>query len=304
MTVDSLVISKKKDKLVEYKNGNTTVTIYKDGTKVREFEGIPVVEHPESMDIKITNYCDLGCPYCHENSTIKGKHSDLFLLKEKLDILPAGIELALGGGNPLSHPNLVQFLEWCKTKGFIANITINEKHINKYNELIIDLITRDLVKGIGISVTEGNINLIKSLYKLSSNIVLHLIVGINTIEQIEELCTIKGIKVLLLGYKTFGRGISYYSQDITDNINKWYKHLPTLVGKLVLSFDNLAIEQLNVKRLFTSKGWDRFYMGDDFTFTMYIDAVEQQYAPTSRSDDRQSFKDYNVIQYFKTFKNK
>ena len=125
-----------------------------------------------------------------------------------------------------------------------------------------------------------------------------------TIEQIEELCTVKGVKVLLLGYKTFGRGISYYSKDVVDNINKWYKHLPTLVGKLVLSFDNLIIEQLNVKRLFTPKGWKRFYMGDDFTFTMYIDTVEQQYAPTSRSDDRQSFKDYDLLQYFKTFKNK
>lgn len=58
-----------------YKNGNTSVTLYNDGTKVREYEGTPNIVHPESIDVKITNYCDLGCAYCHESSTTEGKHA-------------------------------------------------------------------------------------------------------------------------------------------------------------------------------------------------------------------------------------
>lgn len=51
-----------------YRNGNYDVLIFEDGTKVRKndldfFEA----ESPESMDIKITNQCDMGCPMCHED---------------------------------------------------------------------------------------------------------------------------------------------------------------------------------------------------------------------------------------------
>ena len=41
-------------------------------------------------------------------------------------------------------------------------------------------------------------------------------------------------------------------------------------------------------------------MGDDFCFTMYIDAVKQQYAPTSRSAERVSFEDCTLLEYFNT----
>ena len=53
-------------RLVKYKNGNYFVTIDLDtGTKVRSndldfFEP----EYPESMDVKITNCCDMGCKFC------------------------------------------------------------------------------------------------------------------------------------------------------------------------------------------------------------------------------------------------
>ena len=47
-----------------YQNGNTTVTLMSDGTKIREYEGVPLVVHPESIDIKITDHCNLGCRYC------------------------------------------------------------------------------------------------------------------------------------------------------------------------------------------------------------------------------------------------
>lgn len=66
----------------------------------------------------------------------------------------------------------------------------------------------------------------------------------------------------------------------------------------------MGIEQLKVKRLFTDVGWKKFYMGDDFCFTMYIDAVKQQYAPTSRSLGRVSFKQTTLLEYFKKDKQK
>lgn len=52
----------------------------------------------------------------------------------------------------------------------------------------------------------------------------------------------------------------------------WFKNL---------SFDNLAIKQLDVKRLMTEEEWNNFYMGDDGTFTFYIDLVNQTFSKNS-----------------------
>ncbi len=57
--------------LSKYNNGNTVVTIFEDGTKIREFEdGVkPFSNFPESIDIKLTNKCDLGCKFCLDGKT-------------------------------------------------------------------------------------------------------------------------------------------------------------------------------------------------------------------------------------------
>lgn len=54
---------------IQYRNGNVDVTILSDGTKVRQFDGAQFVVHPETIDVKITNYCDAGCPFCFPSGT-------------------------------------------------------------------------------------------------------------------------------------------------------------------------------------------------------------------------------------------
>ena len=99
--------------LTNYKNGNYTVKLYSDGTKIKETEADSfIAEFPDSIDLKITNYCDLNCPMCHEKSNIDGKEGNLD--SPFLESLPSGIELAIGGGNPLSHSALLPFLEKMK----------------------------------------------------------------------------------------------------------------------------------------------------------------------------------------------
>lgn len=293
--------------LAKYKNGNTKVIILEDGTKIRSYEGVPSPIFPESIDCKLTNFCDLGCAFCHENSTTEGKHADLEKLIEILDPLPPGIELALGGGNPLDHPDLLDFLMWCKSKGFIANMTINQGHLEKFYWDIVHLITDDLIKGVGISITSKDYSYIEKLKKITNNIVYHLILGIHKPTIFNELEVFGDPKYLLLGYKTFGRGVKYFNPRVTKTINYWNQEITNLLNenKGVISFDNLAIEQLELESKLDSETWNKFYMGDDFVFTMYIDAVNQEYAPTSRSSysERISFKDATLINYFKENRN-
>lgn len=242
---------------------------------------------------------------CHESSTTKGTHADLNKLIEVLSVLPKGTEIAIGGGNPLDHPELLTFLNNVKELGLVPNITINQGHVLKHINLITQLINDKLVYGIGISLTSNNWKGINFLMDITDNVVFHIILGIHNHSILSELNErYDNPKVLLLGYKLWGFGKEYYSEEIENEIKKWYMYLPKYFGKNLLSFDNLAIEQLKLKRFFTEKGWEKFYMGDDFTHSMYICAVEQKYSPTSRSDERYSFNDYTLLEYFNKYKNK
>jgi MoaA/NifB/PqqE/SkfB family radical SAM enzyme len=113
--------------LGSYKNGDYNVLLLSDGTKIRTSKNTdPKPDKPESIDLKITNRCDMGCPMCHEDSWDKGAHGDIMNLKF-VDTLLQGTELAIGGGNPLCHPDLEKFLEKCKERNIICNITVNQK---------------------------------------------------------------------------------------------------------------------------------------------------------------------------------
>lgn len=296
--------------LYSYKNGDYFCSIYEDGTLIKETEKENAdYEFPVSADVKITNYCGLAnfCLYCHEESNTKGKHGDLIRLNDVLLDLPPGIELAIGGGNPLDHPDLKEFLVNCKQKGFICNLTINQLHLKKHYDFIWELIKSDLVKGIGISYRKEFKTKEEISFANYEHSVIHLINGIDDYKSIEQLMNVGYKKFLLLGYKQFGNGVQHYnkfSKEIEDKIKKWYMFIPKYIGKCLISFDNLAIEQLNIKRFFTDEGWETFYQGDDFTLSMYIDAVEQKFAPTSRSSERKSFNDYSLKDYFNKFRKK
>src|SRR5947209_8260877 len=111
--------------LASYINGNCRVEIRDDGTKIREWEGAARPEFPESMDLKITDWCDGGCAYCHEKSTVDGKAARLDDIIRVLSDLPAGVEIAMGGGDTVSYPQLEELLEWAKGRGLVMNMTVN-----------------------------------------------------------------------------------------------------------------------------------------------------------------------------------
>ena len=100
-----------------YKNGNYNVILNLDnGTKIRETEDDEFkAAFAENMDIKISNYCDMDCKFCHEGSTKSGKHGDI--LNEKfIGTLHPYQEVALGGGDATSHPDLIPFLQKLKDR--------------------------------------------------------------------------------------------------------------------------------------------------------------------------------------------
>lgn len=72
--------------------------------------------------------------------------------------------------------------------------------------------------------------------------------------------------------------------------NWLYENLADIIEKFkIVSFDNLAIDQLNVRRLMSDDEWNEFYMGDDSEFTYFIDMVERKFAKSSTASMNQRF---------------
>jgi organic radical activating enzyme len=317
-------------KITDYMNGNVHVTLYEDGTRLLEYDELqPVIfEFPSSMDVKITNKC-MGIPYdipngevvykwkpcefCHEQSSPSGKHGDLFKLLDVLSPLNnKGIELAIGGGNPLEHPDIKCFLQDCEKNNFVCNLTVN--FWNKNGTVLQNLMSEKLVYGLGVSIPviyphKNYINQKRYIFEYPHT-VAHLILGLHTPEHIEKLMNEGVKKFLLLGYKTFGRGETFFKQhqkDIEENIMNWNKNMMKIITSgNIISFDNLALEQTSLKEKIPSKLWETCYQGNDFTHSMYIDAVNEQYAPTSRSQltDRVGWDKMNIMEYFGLYSQK
>ena len=106
------------------------------------------------------------------------------------------------------------------------------------------------------------------------------------------------LKILILGYKDFRRGADHHvkvGQIVDNKMHDMYEYIPQVIKNdwfKTVSFDNLAISQLDVKRLMTEEEWKIFYMGDDgrdgelSSASMYVDAVSGQFARNSCSTER------------------
>lgn len=295
----------------EYKNGNYTVSINLDnGTKIREndLDNLSPA-FAENCDVTISTVCDGGCKWCYMDCTPNGKHGDIMSPKF-LDTLHPWTELAIAG-NDLTHPDLIPFLEKMKKKNIIVNMTVNQKHFEAKQDMIRKLYSTRLIHGLGVSLVKPTYEFIK-LIKQYPNAVIHTIAGITEINDY-RLLAFNDLKVLILGYKNIGRGEQYWNLDLgtTDYIIRDMYELQCNLKRIVsdnwfkvISFDNLALKQLDVKSLLSDDEWNEFYAGDEGAYTFYIDLVEKKFAKNSMtSDDEKHDLLDNVDDMFQVIKN-
>lgn len=293
-------------KIATYKNGNTTTTIYDDGTKTHftmddEFE----FKFPESHDISISQCCDNGCEWCYYGCSPTGKHGKLTGWKF-FDSMRPYTEIAINLQYPMPD-ELTEFLNIMKNKNIIVNATINQNHfMNPFMQsLVKQLVDTNLIKGIGISLTDPTQKDFINMVKRYPNTVIHVIAGVTSPEDIDYL---KGhdLKLLILGYKKLERGKKYYDYSSTiveDNIKWLESDLDEIInGFKIVSFDNLAIEQLHLKDKLSEKEWEMFYGGDDGTVTFFIDLVKGVFSRSSLSRIVYTIGDKTIDEMFEVIK--
>ena len=269
------------EKLVQYHNGNAVITLYDDGTKVVETEDDEFdFDFASSMDICVSERCENRCDYCYADCTPDGKFGSFDY--PFLDTIHSGVEVAVNLQWPIA-PGFEEFLQRMKDRGVIVNATVNQRQFMIYKTQIKRWLKDKLIYGIGVSLWKPTKEFLEEIVKYP-NAVIHTIAGVTPINDFKAMFDLN-LKVLILGYKIKGRGVDYYSERVADKINRLGDVLRRLRPHFkVLSFDNLALNQLHVKDMLTDQEWETFYMGDESTSSFYVNLCDGTFSPSSLDD--------------------
>jgi MoaA/NifB/PqqE/SkfB family radical SAM enzyme len=100
----------------------------------REFSGYNILESgkrlldrkPLQCSLYVTDRCNLDCAYCteYDNSRPHPTLDDLKKWVRKIRELGT-MRIALVGGEPLTHPNIVELVRYCRELGFATSLTTN-----------------------------------------------------------------------------------------------------------------------------------------------------------------------------------
>lgn len=269
------------------------------GTKIRSSK-TGVYEKsttPELVDIKVTDYCSYGCTFCYQGSTTNGKHArleDIIKILDQLRELEV-FEVAYGGGEPAAHPQFKEILEETRARNIIPNFTAYGFQWVPYA----DTVTK-VCGSIGVSISdEVGINKIKrmnnrlmfmqTLLKLPRrpNVVAQYVMETRPISELRDLVNLLGEEeestlrhILLLGYKTTGRGKDFHR--VVPHESKVEELLKYIIdeGKVTLSVDTAFLDKYGA--ILDKLGIQTYLRSSpEGKFSMYIDAVTMTMAKSS-----------------------
>lgn len=269
----------------------------KDEIPTREHEWQPAVAGkteipraiaPELIDIKITDKCMGGCRYCYQDSHPDGEHAkDLHMLISACEQLKV-FEVAIGGGEPLLHPNFVSILRRFRNAGVVPNFSTRDiawlKDTQKAKQIL------DCCGGYAFSVdnSEQILDVMKEVvyrgYRCPS---FHVVVGAIedwVLNRIIDVCIDKGYHLVLLGYKVCGR-----AKPSTRPRSTWYDHIKKKRAKsryFAISADTSLIKEYSAE-LEEAGVHPLFLEPYEGAYNCYIDAVNHLIGPSSYCDPKE-----------------
>jgi radical SAM protein with 4Fe4S-binding SPASM domain len=208
---------------------------------------------PELADISISNYCTNGCDYCYRSSSPNGKSISFkdyeFLLKQLTSEKYGSVfQVALGGGEPLLHPDIIEILKITREKfNIIPNYTTSGKFFDEKN---IEA-TKKYCGAIAISydpyrdLSLDDISEIGSCLKkneIKANI--HYVISEKTLNNAIEIIEGKFDEyfkmfnaIIFLTHKPFGRADNKDSIKSQDLLKSFLKLIDNPISKIRIGFD-------------------------------------------------------------------
>lgn len=245
---------------------------------------------PELVDLKITDYCPFGCTFCYQNSTRDGQHAPLEVVQRYLKVLAqvGTFEVALGGGEPLLHPDFIEILKIAHELGITPNFT-TKVHPRMWGQELKEAV-KAYCGNFAMSVNSWQdieelaqykelVRANKGRWPYSYGPVVHYVIGTGPLGELKLMihtCNTFSLPLTLLGFKTTGRGEFYLPEEFE-------LPLGLLEESQRLSVDTAFVKQYkntleNINKL--------FIVPEEGRFNMYIDAVTNKAAASSYSGQK------------------
>lgn len=243
---------------------------------------------PELVDIKITDQCSAGCRFCYQNSTPKGRHAYLDDIRRWSYILghEQVFEVALGGGEPTEHPNFPEILETFRNQNVIPNFTT--RRLDWLKDEKIRAAVEEHAGHFAYSVqspedVEALQSALMNTLNFANKGIVQYVVGIGNAEHMLSIlnaCKKHYLPITLLGFKSVGRGQNYMPHRFD-----WVEVIKPFLGWMRIGIDT-ALATGNKEKLEAAGVDRRSYYTQEGKFSMYIDAVEGKYGPSSYAVDQ------------------
>jgi len=234
---------------------------------------------PELADISISNHCSKQCNFCYRNSKPDGSFISLSNYKFILDNLSDKkwgkvFQVAIGGGEPTEHPDLIEILKITRQRGIIPNYTTNGEIVSME---ILDA-TKKFCGAVAISINNFTITkqeIIKKFINKKIKTNIHFILSKKSINNAVKILNgdfdeyLKGVNsVIFLTYKPFGRAIKENMLEKGVSFNNFIKLIDKPKTKLRFGFDACFVPTL---MKYTSVNTDFIDSCECGFFSVYID---------------------------------
>ena len=228
-------------------------------------------EVPELVDLSIGNRCSFGCKYCYRGSTSdQGYASQETVSRILSQLAMAGVfEVALGGGEPMQHPDLLDILGLAPS-GLALHITTRDLSWLKVPQRRRPILQR--ITAFGFSVdTEAAARKALDAFDaegITDRLNLQVVVGAipeARLRKILDAAQLAYARVTLLGYKTTGFGSNVKPHKVSPDVLK---------GRYQIGIDSVLAKQW-APWLKKHHVWQGCYDLQEGAFSCYIDAEKQ-----------------------------
>lgn len=289
----------------------------------------PIAAWPELVDVKITNYCATGCTYCYQGSTVTGAVASIEDIEEVVNLCKQMnvFEAAIGGGEPLTHPEILTALHMFRAADIVPNITtrdlswINNKDFD--NKVFYDLVgtvafsvdkavsLQNILTALPEPFKTTKLNYKKKEYVSYSKISVQIVentVSETDFRQICTLCSTHHIPLVVLGFKTTGFGASFkhtHDYDWIQVVQDMFQKEELFPWSFMLGTDTVVVQR--EKDRLTNLTDTRNLTDKEGAWSMYMDAVTGIASPSSFEPNNSRDFVYrsngatNILNYFKTW---
>lgn len=237
---------------------------------------------PELVDLKITNWCDIGCKACYQGSTRSGRHANVEYLEKVVEALASHqvFEVAIGGGEAVGHPWFGELATSLRENHIIPNLTTRRLDWLAANP---DIVAKLGAVAYSTETAAGVDDYAKVPMPKDVQRVVQVIDGLVPPAELKEIfrrAFSHNMRVTLLGYKTTGRGARYASKLVAAPWYEWYTE--AWFSRWLFSIDTALARQYSaeIERLDATP---YSYHTEEGAWSCYIDAVAGKLGPSSYS---------------------